>query len=85
MIAVIVFALIVLACSYLKVSPDSNSEENNSSRQISYLSAGSAEKDETLANNMSPCSDDKQVKVVVIMAGDDTPTFIANPTSTSAK
>ena len=80
MIALIAFALILLACSYCKVSRGSNSEENNDS------SVGSGEKDETLQNIMLSCSEDTQLrKIVVIMAGNDTPTFIANPTFASAK
>ena len=87
MIALIAFALILLACSYLKAPRGSNSEENNVRSGLSNDSTvPSGEKEETLENILSSCSEDKQlVKVVVIMAGNDTPTFIANPTSASAK
>ena len=84
MVALIAFALIILACSFLKFfCCASNSQGNNvRSGQSEESNDGSSEKNESLENIMSSCSDDKQLqKVVVIMAGEDTPTFIANPTS----
>ena len=77
MVALVAFALIFLAWSYLK------SQGNNvRSGQSEESNDGSSEKNESLENIMSSCSDDKQLqKVVVIMAGENTPRFIANPTS----
>lgn len=84
LIALIAFALIILLVSHVKDYCGSNSEENNRSALSSESSVGYAEKIETLQNIMSSCADDKQEKIVVIMAGDDSPTFIAKPASASA-
>jgi len=84
MFAMIAFGLILLACSYLKEFYGSNSQENNRSGQSNQSSIVYGGNNETMENIMSSKRlDEKQKRVAVIMAGDVTPTFIANPTSVS--
>ncbi|OMO52665.1 hypothetical protein CCACVL1_29130 [Corchorus capsularis] len=66
----IALALIMLACSYRKYSSNSSSR-----RQIQL-------KQEREINNMG--FDDSEPKIVVIMAGDDKPTFLAKPAASSS-
>jgi hypothetical protein len=48
----------------------------NRSMQSTETRVGYSEKNDTLENIMSSCSDDKQEKVIVIMAGDDSLTHL---------
>lgn len=81
MMALIVFAVIILACSYVRDSDSNHPEENNRSEQRRESDAEYGDKNETMKNIRSS---EGPEKVVVIMAGDVTPTFIANPSSVSA-
>jgi len=87
MIALISFALFILACSYVKesYSSNSNSEENSRSEQSRESDVVYGDKNETMANRMPrESSEEEEEKIVVIMAGDVTPSFIANPSPVSA-
>ncbi|XWS26128.1 hypothetical protein CRYUN_Cryun26dG0004300 [Craigia yunnanensis] len=77
MLGLIAFALLILACSYWRLSGrlDNNSEGADAERDVE-----SGEKE---------CDSNKQVKVyeekiLVIMAGEEKPTFLATPVSTKA-
>ncbi|XVE53496.1 hypothetical protein DITRI_Ditri03aG0007900 [Diplodiscus trichospermus] len=77
MLGLIAFALLILACSYWRLSGclDNNSEGADAERDVE---SGEKEGDSN-----------KQVKVyeekiLVIMAGDEKPTFLATPVSTKA-
>jgi len=85
MMALIVFAVIILACSYVRDSDSNHPEENNRSEQRRESDAEYGDKNETMKNiRSSEGPEERPEKVVVIMAGDVTPTFMANPSSVSA-
>ncbi|KAJ3677141.1 hypothetical protein LUZ60_002865 [Juncus effusus] len=74
MIGLIAFALLILACSYWKLSgylEGSNNRDNGDSSSAS-------EKPAQLPVAATMCYDEK---IVVIMAGDENPTFLATPVS----
>jgi len=83
MMALITFVIIVLACSYLRDSSAQNSEGNIMlSEETRESGAENGDENETKKNIMlSEGPREEHGKVVVIMAGDVMPTFIANPTS----
>ncbi|CAA0837328.1 Protein GLUTAMINE DUMPER 3 [Striga hermonthica] len=66
MLGLIAFALLILACSYWKLSGRSDGED---------LEAGAAEK----AEPPPPPAAEMEEKFLVIMAGQDRPTFLATP------
>jgi len=85
MIAMIAFACIILACSYVRHPFGSNSEENEISEQSEESGAMYGYRIDTMKKiTPSDRSEGAHREVVVIMAGDVTPTFIANPTCVSA-
>lgn len=65
MLTLVVVALLILACSYIKSSSSSNGN-NNTSQGSEKLS------DDDVEGENEP-------KIVVIMAGDDNPTYLAKP------
>ncbi|CAL5325962.1 hypothetical protein CsSME_00005327 [Camellia sinensis var. sinensis] len=69
MLGLIAFALVILACSYKKSSSSSSSSSSNSSTHA-------GEKPVRPPPEMEP-------KIVVIMAGDENPTYLAKPVSSS--
>nr|ABK21657.1 unknown [Picea sitchensis] len=64
MLGLIAIALLILACSYWKLSG-----------QVGQSNSGG------LDNNAASveCSEDTEEKVIVIMAGEERPTFLAKP------
>lgn len=78
------FALFILACSHCKKSRGYSEETNlrlGHSRESNIGSYGQST--EIVKNITTSCSNDDE-KVVVIMAGDTTPSVIAKPISASA-
>ncbi|KAH8483439.1 hypothetical protein H0E87_028008 [Populus deltoides] len=65
MFGLVAVALMILACSYRKSSPNSATDP-----EVQEKSANQVE----MKAEMEP-------KIVVIMAGDDSPTYLANPVS----
>lgn len=76
MLGLIAFALLILACSYWKLSGYLDGSENNGSGDQRDLESGNAKGDET--QKPQPIWEDK---IVVIMAGQAKPTFLATPLS----
>ena len=77
MFILIAFSLIILGCSYLKDCTKEGQENNRSKHQ--NVENDGVRKNE-MAEDMSNVSDDKDdVRVIVIMDGDEKPTFIAKP------
>lgn len=74
-LVLIAFALIILAWSCFKECT-MKGQENNRSEHHNVMELGGGGK------NMSKVANEKDdLRVIVIMAGDDKPTFIAQPTS----
>jgi hypothetical protein len=74
MLGLIAFALLILACSYWKLSGYLESGENNGERDLEAGEGGKG--DET--QKPAPVFEEK---ILVIMAGDAKPTFLATPIS----
>ncbi|KAG8381961.1 hypothetical protein BUALT_Bualt05G0027000 [Buddleja alternifolia] len=75
MLGLIAFALLILACSYWKLSGQVNGGDDGGDRDVE----GGAEKGESGADaKASPVFEEK---FLVIMAGDVNPTFLATPMS----
>ncbi|XP_016456185.1 protein GLUTAMINE DUMPER 2-like [Nicotiana tabacum] len=74
MLGLIAFALVILACSYRKRSGDDQSQSD--------IEAGAGEKSAGDNLKVMPVF---EVKIVVIMAGDLNPTFLATPIYMSSK
>ncbi|MED6136143.1 hypothetical protein PIB30_053333 [Stylosanthes scabra] len=77
MLGLVAFALFILACSFWKLTAQSNHQEDQQQQQTS-LDGNPKETDE--------CANKEQVKpyeekILVIMAGHDMPTFLATPAS----
>ncbi|KAK9698194.1 hypothetical protein RND81_08G088000 [Saponaria officinalis] len=68
MLGLIAFALLILACSYWKLSSE-NDEQQSEQDDLEKGEGGNKLK--------NPCVYEE--KIVVIMAGDDMPSFLANP------
>jgi hypothetical protein len=82
MLVLIAFALIILACSYLKECTGEGQENNRS--EHNNVELGSGGKNE-MSQDMSNASDDKDdIRVFVTMPGDQKPTFMAKPASVTA-
>ncbi|KAI3468391.1 hypothetical protein Pfo_025054 [Paulownia fortunei] len=72
MLGLIAFALLILACSYWKLSPGEDSSERD-------VEGGAAEKGESSSHTRAlPVFEEK---FLVIMAGEVKPTFLATPMS----
>lgn len=71
MLGLIAFALLILACSYWKLSGQLQNEE------IGERDLESGERESDSANKES--NKVYEEKILVIMAGDDKPTFLATP------
>ncbi|CAA0814981.1 Protein GLUTAMINE DUMPER 3 [Striga hermonthica] len=71
MLGLIAFALLILACSYLKLSGDGDERD---------VERGGAKGDGGSDDNAPPVFEEK---FLVIMAGDQKPTFLATPVSNS--
>ncbi|XP_009616052.1 protein GLUTAMINE DUMPER 5-like [Nicotiana tabacum] len=81
MLLLITFALVILACSYWKNSgyPRENGDDDQSQSQSqSDIEAGAGEKSAADMLKVLPVFEEK---IVVIMAGDLNPTFLATPVS----
>ena len=79
----IAFSFIILACSYFLKHCTIEDQENNRSEHQN-LELGDGGRNE-MGEDMSNVSDDRDDDgVIVIMAGDEKPTFIAKPTSVIA-
>lgn len=73
MLGLIAFALLILACSYWRLSSDDTQQQNNN--EGGDLESG--EKGDGMSKiNGVPVFEEK---IVVIMAGNDKPTFLATP------
>ncbi|XP_027904538.1 protein GLUTAMINE DUMPER 2-like [Vigna unguiculata] len=72
MLGLIAFALLILACSYWKISGALQNEENGE-RNVEKL--GDSENKESVTVY--------EEKILVIMAGDEKPTFLATPKASS--
>jgi len=83
MLVLIGFSLILLAWSYFKDYSAAHSEEEINNRSsgprliVEHGDGGGRE----MTKDMAGLSDDKGERVIVIMAGDEEPTFIAKRTS----
>ncbi|KAF9614988.1 hypothetical protein IFM89_021542 [Coptis chinensis] len=75
MLGLIAFALLILACSYWKLSGNFDSEENQED-----LENG----DEKSGDDVMKAPPVFEEKIVVIMAGDVKPTYLATPMSSRA-
>uniref|UniRef100_A0A5B6ZI12 Uncharacterized protein n=1 Tax=Davidia involucrata TaxID=16924 RepID=A0A5B6ZI12_DAVIN len=78
MLGLIAFALLILACSYWKLSGYLDSGSNNEAADRD-IEAGDANSDEKL--KAPPVFEEK---ILVIMAGQEKPTFLATPVSSRA-
>ncbi|GLJ43128.1 hypothetical protein SUGI_0894970 [Cryptomeria japonica] len=78
-VAQIAFALVVLACSHWRNS-NTTYQENGNNRSDPTIE----EKNEIGKNGTDNLEDDNGDKVVVIMAGENMPSYIAKPTSVVA-
>lgn len=76
MLGLIAFALLILACSYWKLSGQLQNEENGERD----LESGEREGDNTANKESVKVYEEK---ILVIMAGDDKPTFLATPACTN--
>ena len=74
MLGLIAFALLILACSYWKLSGQFERENSNGEERERDLEAG----DEDKPKDNFPVFEEK---ILVIMAGDVKPTFLATPLS----
>jgi hypothetical protein len=79
MVLLIACAFILLACSYWRKSSHYDPEGSNGSGHTDHSNTESGGKNVMITKN-SYCSD-KEEKFFVIMAGDEKPTYIANPTT----
>ncbi|CAL8990795.1 unnamed protein product [Prunus brigantina] len=77
MLGLIAFALLILACSYWKLSGYLESGENGAGSEPD-LEAGEGGKGDETAQKAPPVFEEK---ILVIMAGDAKPTFLATPMS----
>ncbi|KAL9439870.1 hypothetical protein AB3S75_018683 [Citrus x aurantiifolia] len=80
MLGLIAFALLILACSYWKLSGradnnNNNGDQNGDSRDIE---SGDKGQEGDAAKSVKVYEE----KILVIMAGDEKPTFLATPVST---
>ncbi|PIN06189.1 hypothetical protein CDL12_21255 [Handroanthus impetiginosus] len=79
MLGLIAFALLILACSYWKLSGQVNGGDDVAERDVE---GGAAEKcDPTSDTKVSPAFEEK---FLVIMAGEVKPTFLATPMKASS-
>jgi hypothetical protein len=85
--ALIVFALNDLVCSFGKDSGDAGPSEVNNTRsgQVSESTVESGGINTMMKNSTADYSGPQEEKIIVIMPGDEQPSFIAMPTSVSAK
>ncbi|KAG5034141.1 Protein GLUTAMINE DUMPER 3 [Glycine soja] len=77
MLGLIAFALLILACSYWKLSGQLLNEEN-AERDLESV-AGEKQGDSANKDSVKVYEE----KILVIMAGDDKPTFLATPKASS--
>lgn len=77
MLGLIAFALLILACSYWKLSGYLDGDRDGQA-------AGDADGEKGSASGASKPALDFQEHVVVIMAGDERPTFLAKPVTSRA-
>ncbi|KAL2346636.1 hypothetical protein Fmac_000636 [Flemingia macrophylla] len=75
MLGLIAFALLILACSYWKLSAEFQSQENGERD----LESGGHKQSDSATNESVKVYEEK---ILVIMAGDQKPTFLATPKST---
>ena len=78
MLGLIAFALLILACSYWKLSGYLDSTENNTTHDDNGEMTNM--KQNMIKTATQQCS---EVRLVVIMAGEEKPTFLATPISSS--
>ncbi|KAL0407881.1 UNVERIFIED_CONTAM: protein GLUTAMINE DUMPER 1 [Sesamum radiatum] len=76
-LGLIAFALLILACSYWKLSDQVNGREDGGDRDVE-----GGEKGESSSDAKAPPAFEE--KVLVIMAGEVKPTFLATPISNSS-
>ncbi|KAL0297389.1 UNVERIFIED_CONTAM: protein GLUTAMINE DUMPER 3 [Sesamum radiatum] len=77
MLGLIAFALLILACSYWKLSDQVNGREDGGDRDVE-----GGEKGESSSDAKAPPAFEE--KFLVIMAGEVKPTFLASPISNSS-
>lgn len=87
MLVLVGFALSLLAWSYFKDCSAAHSEEeiNNRSSGHPHILQHSDGGGREMSKDMAELSDDKDERAIVIMAGDEGPTFIAKRTSLVVK
>lgn len=78
MLGLIAFALLILACSYWKLSGQLQNEEN-AERDLESVVGGEKQGDSANKESVTVYEE----KILVIMAGDDKPTFLATPKASS--
>ncbi|KAH7674844.1 hypothetical protein IHE45_08G099300 [Dioscorea alata] len=77
MLGLIAFALLILACSYWKLSGYLDSTENTTHDEDQEMANMKQEMIKTVTQQCS------EVRLVVIMAGEEKPTFLATPINSS--
>lgn len=80
MVLLIACALILLACSYWRKPSRYDPEGSNRSGHTDHSNTESGGKNVMISKD-SHCSDEMKEKYFVIMAGDEKPSYIANPTN----
>ncbi|KAG5018548.1 hypothetical protein AAZX31_06G056600 [Glycine max] len=78
MLGLIAFALLILACSYWKLSGQLQNEEN-AERDLESVVGGEKQGDSANKESVTVYEE----KILVIMAGDEKPTFLATPKASS--
>lgn len=78
MLGLIAFALLILACSYWKISGEFQNEENGE-RNMENGGGGQKQGDSEKKESATVYEE----KILVIMAGDEKPTFLATPKASS--
>lgn len=78
MLGLIAFALLILACSYWKLSGQLLNEEN-AERDLESVVGGEKQGDSANKESVTVYEE----KILVIMAGDEKPTFLATPKASS--
>ncbi|KAE8652215.1 hypothetical protein Csa_021923 [Cucumis sativus] len=78
MLGLIAFALLILACSYWKLSIQSE-ERDGDNRDLESANIGELEEEKIKQHQTNKIFEEK---ILVIMAGDQNPTFLATPVTT---
>eukprot|EP01018_Ginkgo_biloba_P039825 Gb_30729 [translate_table: standard] len=84
MLALIAFALFILACSYWNSSAHHDHSSNSNNHNNNNNNAGGSAENGGPDHKLGNADDCAEERVAVIMAGDEEPTVLAKPTDVSA-